>query len=99
MTLDAPYGSCLSVGDYVAATVRAGTAPLRNYVGRIEAVDDRGIRLTLMDWLVSSAIGNDLFVPWSSLETTLVDTSGGGRETFLASAKNYQSRMNGADRT
>jgi hypothetical protein len=63
-------------GFWAALTLRAGTAPLRCYVGVVQSVDAHGVRITLVDWLMGSATGFDVFVPWSNLESALVANSG-----------------------
>lgn len=35
------------------------------YVGCVEAVDEFGLRMTLVDWFVGMFVKEDLFVPWS----------------------------------
>jgi len=39
----------LKVGWWVALTLKPNVAPLRSYVGQIQAVDAEGIRITLVD--------------------------------------------------
>jgi hypothetical protein len=59
---------------WIALTLREGTAPLRSYVGQVQAVDANGVRLTLIDWIIGSASGYDLFVPWTNIEAALIAT-------------------------
>lgn len=60
---------------YVAAiTLKPDSAPLRSYVGEVQAVDEHGVRLTLVDWLIGTFSGYDLFVPWDALCAALVAT-------------------------
>ena len=54
----------LQVGWWAAVTVKEGVFPLRCYVGQVEAIGERGVRLTLVDWLTGTATSYDLFVPW-----------------------------------
>lgn len=65
-------GPSLSPGFVVNLTIREGAAPCRCYLGKIQDVDEYGIRITLADIL--GFCGYDLFVPWSNIESSLVST-------------------------
>jgi hypothetical protein len=64
----------LKPGWWVALTLKAGTAPQRSYVGQIQAIDARGLRLTMVDWLTGDPVSWDLFVSHENLESALVAT-------------------------
>lgn len=81
-------------GFWVALTLAPGTAPSRCYVGLVDAVDDRGVRITLMDWIVGAACGYDLFVPWENIESVLVCTPDHDKDGFGDYASEWQTRMN-----
>jgi hypothetical protein len=66
--------STLQKGFFVALTLRHGAAPLDVYVGQVQAVDERGVRITLIDWIIGTASGWDFFAPWASIESALVGT-------------------------
>ena len=86
----------LQVGYAVALTLPEGVAPLRCYVGQIEAINDRGLRMTLVDWLIGTFTGNDLFVPWSNIESCLVCTDDHDLGLFLKyGAIKWQENMTG----
>ena len=86
----------LQVGYAVALTAKEGVAPFRCYVGQIEAIDQRGVRLTLMDWFAGAFTGNDLFVPWSNIDSCLVCTENHDLGLFLKrGAPKFQEQMNG----
>lgn len=85
----------IEVGYWVALSLRPGTAPLRCYVGEVQAVDERGIRLTLLDWLIGKAVGNDFFAPWDSITSMLVCTPQHDLEGFVESARKWQDNMQG----
>ena len=38
-----------------------------HWVGRVQAVDERGIRIRDFDWLTEEFLGFDRFVPWSEI--------------------------------
>jgi hypothetical protein len=44
------------------------------YVGEVQAVDDLGIRITAMDWLVEEPVGMDWWFPWSAIAAIEVST-------------------------
>ncbi|MGH7781070.1 MAG: hypothetical protein ACREQR_14730 [Candidatus Binataceae bacterium] len=85
----------LRVGWWVAVTLKAGAAPLRCYAGEIQAIDDRGLRLTLIDWFSGMAASWDLFIPHSSLESALVCTDQHDSRSFGEAAGNWQEHMVG----
>jgi hypothetical protein len=64
----------LKPGWWVALTLHRDAAPLRSYVGKVQQVDDRGVRITMIDWLDGTASDYDLFVPWPSIASAMVAT-------------------------
>jgi hypothetical protein len=64
----------LKVGWWVALVLKPDAAPSRSYAGRIQAIDERGLRITLIDWFTGMAARFDLYVPLASLESALVAT-------------------------
>jgi hypothetical protein len=91
----ARQGVGLEPGFWVAPSLAPGAAPLRSYVGQIEAVDERGVRVTLIDWLVGAATDWDLFVPWASITSALVATQAHAMDRFGDAAGQWQTRMGG----
>jgi hypothetical protein len=87
----------IEVGYWMAVSLRKGTAPLRSYVGQVEAIDDHGIRLTLVDWLREAAAGFDFFVPWGNIESSLIATPQHDMTTFIQEAGTWQEKMNQTD--
>ena len=83
----------IAVGHDVAMTLKPGAAPLRCYVGRVQAVDDRGVRVTLMDWIVGGYVKEDLFVPWEQMTSVLVATDEHDRSLFAEAAAEWQTQM------
>ena len=84
----------LKPGWLVAVTLKPDTAPLRSYVGKIQAIDAQGIRIALVDWLVGMALGWDLFIPYSNLESALVATEDHDVNAFGEPAGKWQTQMN-----
>ena len=63
----------LEPGHCVAIALRdRSLCPLPVPVGRIEAVDDHGIRLTLLDWALGEFVSDGLFVAWPLVGAVLV---------------------------
>jgi hypothetical protein len=85
--------SALKPGWWVAVALKPGTAPLRSYVGQIEAIDARGMRLTLVDWLIGTASGWDLYIPHGNLESALVATEKHDVKAFGEAAGKWQTQM------
>lgn len=86
--------STLKTGYAVALTLAPDTAPRRCYVGQIEAIDLHGIRITLIDWLLGSFCGNDLFVPWSNIQSAYISTEKHDLTMFLGTdAPRWQENM------
>jgi hypothetical protein len=83
----------LEPGYVVALTLRADAAPLRAYVGEVQTVDERGVRLTLIDWLIGSFCSWDLFAPWEQITSALVATPDHDVTHFDQAAGNWQTWM------
>jgi hypothetical protein len=64
----------LKKGWWVAVTVKPGLFPLRCYVGEVWAVQEDGIVITTVDWLMGTASGWDLAIPWENFDGALVCT-------------------------
>jgi len=90
-----PSNQTIAVGFWVAITLPENMAPLRSYVGKVQAVDEHGMRLTLIDWLTMSATGYDLFVPWAHLQSAFIATPEHDREHFGEEAGAWQKTMVG----
>jgi hypothetical protein len=39
----------------------------RSFVGEVEAIDDRGVKILLYDWVLNGFVGDGLFVPWREI--------------------------------
>lgn len=89
--------STLEPGFWIAATLKKDSAPLRVYVGEVQEVDDRGIRITLIDWIIGNASGWDMFIPWTSLEAALVATPDHHPQGFADRAAQWQEAMHDRD--
>lgn len=85
--------SVLEPGHWVALTLKAGAAPLRVYVGEVQAVDGRGVRITLIDWVVGTADSWDFFAPWESVSSALVATPDHAIGRFGAAGSDWQRAM------
>lgn len=72
---NSPEGT-LTSGMVVALRLKPGTAPLRSYVGEVQATDEHGLRLTLVDWNVGMFNSYDFFVPWENIEVSYVAVPG-----------------------
>ena len=53
------------------------------FVGEVQAVDNRGVRLTLIDWFVGSFSGWDVFVPWLEIKEAWIATPEHDKGLFL----------------
>lgn len=80
-------------GFWVAVSLRKNSAPLRCYVGKVVAVDTAGVRLTLIDWLIGTASGHDLFLSWASITTALIATPEDDLGLWIEAAKDWQGRI------
>ena len=85
----------VKVGYHVAMIVKPDAAPLKCYVGEVQAVDERGVRLTLVDWLIDEAVGYDMFAPWESITSMLICTPEHDLSHFGDHAAKWQDRMMG----
>jgi hypothetical protein len=83
----------IEVGYWLAVTLPADTAPLRSYVGHVQAVDEHGIRLTLVDRVLGTATPYDLFIPWANLASALIATPAQDENGFVQEAGKWQEAM------
>lgn len=58
-------------------------------VGRVQAVDTYGVRLTSLDWQSGEIGGLDAVVPWSAIAHMLAAPAEHDRQTFLAAARAF----------
>lgn len=59
----APARFGIEVGFVVALMTDLPTRT-KCYVGEVQAIDDVGVRITLIDWFIGMFTNEDLFVPW-----------------------------------
>jgi len=83
-------GGLLEVSWWVAVVLKNRVAPLRCYVGQIQAKEEYGIRITCVDWISGSASGQDLYLPLESIESALVATDDHDLKMFLEAAAKWQ---------
>ncbi len=88
-----PTEPTLKPGRWAAVVLKSGAAPLRCYVGQIQAIDTQGVRLTLIDWILGSATNWDFFVPHASLESVFVCTDQHDLTQFGDVAGKWQEAM------
>jgi len=79
----------LAPGNVAALVVKDGTAQNRCYVGKVLAVDEHGVRLTLMDWRAASFRGWDFFAPWENVSSAMV-AEGGDASRFFDMASDLE---------
>ncbi len=84
-------GPIFKPGYWVAVTLKEKVAPTDCYVGEIQAVDEHGIRITLVDWLIGAASGSDLYIAWEQIAVALVATEDHSLEYFVTMAGDWQS--------
>lgn len=89
-----PTAETLRPGYAVALALKEGAAPLRCYVGEVQEVDEHGVRLSLLDWIIGSPSGWDFFAPWESITSALVCTPEHHKERFGDAAGEFQTRCN-----
>jgi len=80
----------LRKGWWVTVTVKPGVFPLRAYCGEIQAIDERGFRMTLVDWFTGYPVGWDISVPWDQFEGALVCTDQHDKKGFGEPAGQWQ---------
>lgn len=64
----------LEVGWGVAVILRQPVNNLACYVGEVQAVDEHGIRLTLIDWFTGMFASMDWYFPWSDIAAMEIST-------------------------
>jgi hypothetical protein len=88
------HSTSVQVGYWAAVALQPNAAPLRCYVGQVEAIDSRGVRLTLVDWLSGTPSGWDVFAPWEQITSMLIATPAHDVPAFREAAGTWQTRMN-----
>jgi hypothetical protein len=83
----------LAIGYWVALTLKPDAAPLRAYVGQVQALDQYGVRITLVDWLTGGAHGYDFFATWDSISSALVATPDHDIDNFGERARWWQDAL------
>jgi hypothetical protein len=68
-------------------------APLRCYVGQIQAIDSDGMRITLVDWFTGMAANWDFFVSHRNIESALVCTEEHDLKGFGDAGGKWQEQM------
>lgn len=61
------YANTLVQGWKVAVVMSEPVDHTYCSVGELQALDDRGIRLTLIDWFTGAFTGFDFFIPWTNI--------------------------------
>lgn len=87
----------LQAGHLVALVLKPEVAPIRCYVGEVQDVDQHGVRVTLIDWLIGMFCGDDLWVPWDSILSALVATPEHDKKLWIESAKRWQNWAQGKE--
>ncbi len=85
--------TCFKKGYLVALSLSENAAPLRSYVGEVQEVDSKGIRITLIDWIIGNFSHDDLFISWTNIEASLIATPEHDRGLFIESAIKWQTSM------
>lgn len=89
-----PKVQVLEPGYVVALVLKESVAPLRCYVGQVQAVDEHGVRLTLVDWLIGEFLQWDFFAPWESITAAMVATPQHDVQHFGEEAGVFQVQCN-----
>jgi hypothetical protein len=79
----------LQPGMWVALALKEGAAPARGYVGQVQSVDERGVRITRVDWISGTASDWDFFAPWDQITSALIATPEHNIAAFGESADSY----------
>jgi hypothetical protein len=86
----------VQTGHVVALALTRPVGGMSCWVGEVQEVDDRGVRITLVDWLIGSACGYDLFAPWPMIAAALVATEDHDQPGFGDDAAAFQTACNRA---
>ena len=69
----------IRLGYFVAISLIPGTAPHNCYIGLVQAVDEYGIRINLVEWDDEldgvKKYTEDFFTPWANITSILVCTT------------------------
>lgn len=61
--------------------------------GEVQATDEHGVRLTLVDWLMGDMVGWDIFLPWNQILNAVIATTAHDQRGFVAYAGKEQERI------
>ncbi|WP_329054082.1 hypothetical protein OG738_13565 [Amycolatopsis sp. NBC_01488] len=89
----------LAPGYWVGIALREPVSGSRYWVGEVQELDDHGLRLTLIDWIVGTATGWDFYVPWDNVLGAHVATPEHDLRQFGEEAGQFQTRHNEASST
>ena len=81
-------------GHWVAIALRRGVSGSYCYVGQVQDVDDRGIHITLIDWLIGTPQGWDFWASWDNIDGIEFATPQHDVDSFGKYAGDFQTRCN-----
>lgn len=84
----------IATGFYAVIVVKPGITPERCYIGVVQATDDKGLRLTLIDWDVKAFESWDLYVSWENIDSAMVATPQHSAQKFLEDAMKWVRAFN-----
>lgn len=81
-------------GYRVALATRRSVAGNAVWVGVVQEVDEHGVRLTGVDWLIGMEVGWDYYVPWTEIVVAQIATPDHSGALFYDQAAQFQKRVN-----
>lgn len=88
----------LEVGWAIAVVMERPIGTGYCHVGEVQAIDERGFRITLMDWVVGQFIHDDFYIPWSNVRGMSICTDDHDFGLWSKDIGDYQKRINEARR-
>lgn len=81
-------------GQWVLIFLQDSIAPWASVCGEVQAVDDNGIRVTIIDWSTRKSEFWDFFVQWVDIRSVIIATPQHDIEQFKEYALEMQMRLN-----
>lgn len=86
---------CIELRQIVAITLPPGLSKSNVFVGRVQAVDEHGVRITLIDWITGTFTSHDAYFPWRNIELAMVATEDDDEDLSIEKFAKWQELVNG----
>lgn len=89
-----PEKSSIKRNDVIAVGVKEPISYTGSFAGWVDAVDDKGILVDLMDYFIGQPSGRRLFIPWDNIHSYESCAEGNEEYFFSGYAQTFQTLHN-----